>query len=111
MYASYGYVKRTDTEDGEELDVYVGDEPNPTELKVYKIEQLMSPFEAKKTGGVAYKDHDEFKYGIGFASQEEAVKIYAKCMSKKFVGEVTEMSWESFKKMVSKNIVQAEKAK
>jgi hypothetical protein len=66
MYCDYGYVPGAETKgDGEDLDVYVG--PDPDSQEAYMVEQL------KKDGS-----HDEFKCMIGFPSQEEALKMYLK---------------------------------
>jgi inorganic pyrophosphatase len=102
MYAGYGYIKKTNSEDGEEIDVYLGDEKESP--IIYRVEQLKSPYEAKKTGGTAYVTHDEYKFMIGFTSKEEAIKVYTKCMSKRFLGKVTELSWDKFKELINKNI-------
>ena len=103
MVANYGYIKGTYTEeDDEEIDVYVG-EGDIESNDVYKIDQLMSEYEAEKLNGKAFKDFDEEKYMLGFESEARAKSTYIKCMDKKLFGGITKMSWQQFKNIVNKN--------
>lgn len=88
MSVAYGYVSRTDSEDGEEIDVYVGD--NLESKLVVELEQL-----SLDTG-----EHDEYKYMLGYNSLEEAIASYEQHMDFNKVGEVKEMSWEEFEKLL-----------
>lgn len=62
--ADYGYIKRTEAADGEQLDLYIG--PNPNSKQVFVVDQY-NP----KTG-----KFDEHKAIGGTNSQEQAIAIY-----------------------------------
>ncbi len=89
MSADYGYLRRTEGADGEELDIYVG--PSKDSKLVVKIEQL------KKDGS-----YDEDKYVLGTNSTDEAVNLYLQHMPEDRLGKVTTMAWDQFEKMVKK---------
>lgn len=90
MYADYGYIDKTEGEDGEQIDAYAG--PNHNSKIVYKIEQL-------KADG---KTFDEEKYMLGYNSQDEAVQSYLQHMPEERLGKVSDISWDQFLKMVKK---------
>lgn len=89
MPVDYGYIKRTEGADGEQFDVYVGD--NPASEKVFVIDQHDADT----------KKFDEQKGFLGFNSQQEAIDAYHKSFSDKRgqerVGAVLEMSVPEFK--------------
>ncbi|WP_449426224.1 LPD1 domain-containing protein [Rhodanobacter lindaniclasticus] len=86
MTDHYGYIRRTEGADGEQVDVYVG--PNPASDHVYVVDQL-----DQKTG-----DFDEHKAMIGFDSEAEAVKAYRGNFDPGWkVGPVHAMSMDEFK--------------
>lgn len=60
----YGYVKRTEGADGDQVDVFIGDKPESD--KVFVVDQI-----DPKTG-----KFDEHKALLGFDSQEEALAAY-----------------------------------
>jgi len=88
MPAHYGYIKRTKGADGEQVDVYVGD--NPEAENVYVVDQIYS-------GGA----FDEHKAMIGFPSQEAATAAYQAAFSDGSgagrMGAVTAMPMAEFK--------------
>ena len=64
MPAHYGYVNRTEGADGDQLDVYIGD--NPESENVFVVDQV----------DAESKEFDEHKAMVGFDSQEEAEQAY-----------------------------------
>lgn len=62
--ADYGYVKRTTGKDGDQVDVYVG--PQPQSPRAYVVDQF-----DPKTGKL-----DEHKIMLGFASAADAIATY-----------------------------------
>lgn len=89
MPAHYGYIKRTEGADGDHVDVYVG--PNPEATEVYVIDQVDA-----KTG-----KFDEHKALVGFNSREEAEATYKAGFSDgkgaQRMGAVIPMSADEFK--------------
>ncbi len=94
MPAHYGYVKRSEAADGEQLDVYVGQTPNATD--VYVVDQI----------DPATGNFDEHKAILGASSEEEAVAIYDAAFSDasgpQRRGAVTSMSVPSFRQWLKK---------
>lgn len=86
MRCDYGYIRGTEGADGEELDVYVGDDLESD--VVFKIEQL------KRNGS-----YDEDKYMVGFSTEEEAREMFALHMPEDQMGDVGEMSLEEFREL------------
>jgi Inorganic Pyrophosphatase/Large polyvalent protein associated domain 38/C-terminal domain on Strawberry notch homologue/P-loop containing NTP hydrolase pore-1 len=84
MPADYGYISRTKGADGEEVDVYIGD--NPTIDKVFVIDQNDAD-----TG-----EFDEHKVMMGYASARDALTAYEQGFSDgkgmQRVGKVKEMT-------------------
>ena len=64
MNHHYGYLKRTKGADGDQVDVFIG--PNPESGTVFVVDQVN-----QKTG-----DFDEHKVMMGFNSRPQAVKAY-----------------------------------
>ena len=87
MSADYGYVRSTEGEDGEELDVYVG--PDLDSDQVFAIKQL------KDDGSF-----DEMKYMVGYDSQDEAETSFCLHMKPEQMGEVDPMSFDEFKQLM-----------
>lgn len=87
--ADYGYIKRSQGADGDQLDVYVG--PEPQAQQVYVIDQRDA-----NTG-----QFDELKVMMGFPSQDQAVQTYQAAFSDGRAGErmgaVTPMSMDQFR--------------
>lgn len=87
--AHYGYVKKSEGADGDQFDVYVGD--NPSSDRVFVVDQF-----EPKTG-----KWDEHKGVLGVATREEAQAIYDAAFSDgsgpQRRGAITEMSVDEFK--------------
>lgn len=66
MRHDYGFIEDQDGKDGDELDCYVG--PNPNARFAYVVHQLKRP---------GYRDHDEDKVFLGFDSEEAARSAFA----------------------------------
>ena len=85
----YGYVKRTEGADGEQVDVYIG--PNPESTRVYLIDQNDAD-----TG-----QFDEHKAMLGYRSVVDATEAYAAAFDDgrgpERMGNVVEMSTAEFK--------------
>lgn len=88
MPAHYGYVKGTEGRDGDQVDVYIG--PNPESGVVYVVDQI----------NPATKNFDEHKALIGFTSREEAMATYIAGFSDgsgpSRIGEMTQMTKDDF---------------
>lgn len=90
MSDHYGYVKRTTGADGEQIDVYIG--PEPDAGTVYVVDQI-----DQGTGRF-----DEHKAMIGYPSREAAREAYASNFDKDWkVGRITAMSMDEFKEFIS----------
>ncbi len=86
MSDHYGYIKRTTGADNEQIDTYVG--RNPESEQVFIVDQI-----DQKTGGF-----DEHKVMMGFNSQEEAIQAYSSNFDKGWkVGPVRAMNKDEFK--------------
>ncbi len=86
MSDHYGYIKRTVGADNEQVDVYVG--PQPDSNRVFVVDQL-----DQKTGSF-----DEHKVMVGFKAQPQAVKAYKSNFDKGWkVGPVKSMTMDEFK--------------
>ena len=89
--ADYGYINRTSGKDGDQVDVYIG--PNPQSDRVYVVDQL-----DLKTGRF-----DEHKAVLAANSLGEAVDLYVNSFDDPTldrIGDVTEMSVDEFKQWV-----------
>lgn len=85
----YGYIRRSNGADGEQIDVFIGD--NPLSNTVFVIDQN-DPDTGK---------FDEHKSMVGFDSQEEAVAAYQSAFTDgkaaKRLGSITPMTAKDFK--------------
>lgn len=88
MANDYGYIRGSQSVDGDHIDIFLSD--NPTEGKVYVVDQI-SP---------DTQEFDEHKVMYGFNSAEEAEAAYLANYTKgwKGLGSITEVSKEEFKK-------------
>jgi hypothetical protein len=88
MPAAYGYIRRTEGADGDQVDVYLGPQPSPT---VFVIDQIDTDTRA----------FDEHKAMLDFPSREAALQAYEAAFSDgrggERVGAVTEMPMLGFK--------------
>jgi hypothetical protein len=90
MQHHYGYIRRTLGVDGDHFDVYVG--PNSNAPMVYVITTMAPP---------DFTVEDEQKAMLGFNSEQEATDAYlAHYDDPRFLGTVTEMPMERFKREV-----------
>lgn len=86
MKSHYGYIKRTNGADGDQVDVFIGDYPESGE--VFVIDQI------NQSDG----SFDEHKVMIGFNNQSQAVDAYKANYEKSWkVGKTTKMSMDEFK--------------
>lgn len=89
MPAHYGYVRRTEGADGEQVDVYLG--PDPESERVFLVDQI-DPMTSR---------FDEHKAMLGFPSREEAEAAYDRAFSDgrgpERRGAVTEMDVGEFR--------------
>lgn len=94
MPAHYGYIKGTEGNDGDHVDVYVGD--NPSAKNVYVVDQI-DP-EAQK--------FDEHKVMLGFASFDDATEAYNAAFSDgkgpQRMGMITTLPIDEFKEWLRK---------
>ena len=90
MKDHYGYIKRTEGADGEQIDVFVGDDP--TSEKVFIVDQI-EPSTGK---------FDEHKVILGAKNVRQAKMFYNRNYARgwKGAGAVTEMSMDEFKTWV-----------
>lgn len=89
MNNTYGYIRGTQSVDGDHIDVFLSD--NPTEGNVYVVDQIN-----QKTG-----EFDEHKVMYGFNSIEEAREAYLSNYSEGWkIGTITEVSKDEFKKWI-----------
>ena len=88
MANDYGYIRGSQTVDGDHIDIFLSD--NPVEGKVYVIDQI----------NPETQQFDEHKVMYGFNSIEEAEAAYLANYTKgwKGLGNITEVSKEDFKK-------------
>lgn len=87
--ADYGYIKRTEGADGDQVDVYVG--PDPNSKQVFIVNQ-----HDHKSGAF-----DEHKVMLGWDSERSAVETYCKAFSdgkgRARIGSVETVSMDTFK--------------
>lgn len=96
MTDHYGYIRRTEGADGEQVDVYLG--PDPDAPVVYVIDQV-----DQGTGRF-----DEHKAMLGFASRAAAVEAYRSNFDNGWkVGPVTDQSLDQFKGWLAKGNLRA----
>lgn len=89
MNNHYGYFRRTEGKDGDQIDVFIGD--SPTSGKIFIVDQV------DEKG-----NFDEHKVMMGFDSIEEAEQAYMSNYSPgwKGLGNITEVSQQEFKDWV-----------
>lgn len=91
MSVPYGYIRRTEGLDGEEIDVFLG--PNDDSDKVFIIDQMKRP---------GFSRLDEQKVMLGFVSVREAKATFLENYSdKRYFGDMKEMSLDEFKRMLA----------
>ena len=88
MRAHYGYIRKTEGDDGEHFDVYIG--PNLESNKVFIVHQVKPEDDSP----------DEDKGMIGFNSLEQAKDMYLYHIPRKFFGDIEETTMEEFKSRV-----------
>lgn len=89
MYNTYGYIRGTESVDGDHIDIFLSD--NPTEGNVFVVDQV------NKDGSF-----DEHKVMYGFSDMESARKAYLSNYEEGWqgLGNITEVSKEEFKKWI-----------
>lgn len=91
MLYPYGFVKRSEGADGDEVDCYVG--PNPAAENVYIVHQ-------RQAG--KWDQYDEDKCMLGFDTIEDAKHAYLKHYNDlRFLGDITTLPVAEFKRKVS----------
>jgi hypothetical protein len=91
MLRPYGFFTGTLGLDGDEVDVYVGDEEDAP--KVYIVTQLKAP---------EFRHVDEQKVMLGFKSEEAAKQAYLKQYDDpRFFSHITSMSLDSFRRKLN----------
>lgn len=90
MNNDYGYIRGTESLDGDHIDIFLSD--NPAEGNVYVIDQLNTT-----TG-----EFDEHKVMYGFSSMDEATQAYLSNYSPGWqgLGAISEVSKDEFKKWI-----------
>lgn len=92
MKAHYGRIKKTEGEDGDALDVYIGDDLFSD--KVFVVKQ-MNPETDK---------FDELKFIIGVRDKDEAIRLYQAHYDRAdYYGGIKELSLPEFKTYISQN--------
>lgn len=92
MQSHYGYIRRTEGADGEQIDTFIGE--NPTNDRVFVIDQI-----DQQSG-----DFDEHKAMIGFNNRADAKRGYLRNYEKGWkAGPITEMSMDQFKDWIKSN--------
>jgi len=86
MHYDYGYIPLTMSEDGDELDVCLNIPPVKG-APVYMLMQMVKDSD----------EFDEYKFMMGFKSQEEAVAKYTQVMPKEFFGGIYTIPMDRFK--------------
>jgi hypothetical protein len=98
MFADYGYLRdAVSPEDGEEIDVYVGDDPSSPH--VFVIAQLVGPYEVEEFGE-ELGNFDEFKVMLGCQTQGEAEALFKLHTPADQMGNVWSMTVDEFKSLV-----------
>jgi inorganic pyrophosphatase-like protein/conjugative element/phage-associated large polyvalent protein len=94
MPAAYGYVKGTEGKDGDQVDIYIGD--NPTSERVFVVDQVDA-----ETGAF-----DEHKAMLGFGTEDGARAAYEAAFSDgkgaERIGALTELPVGEFKDWLGK---------
>ena len=89
MHNTYGYIRGTESVDGDHIDIFLSD--NPTEGKVFVVDQI------NKDGSF-----DEHKVMYGFSDMESARQAYLSNYEEGWqgLGNITEVKKEDFKKWI-----------
>ena len=89
MHNTYGYIRGTESVDGDHIDIFLSD--SPTEGNVFVVDQV------NKDGAF-----DEHKVMYGFSDMESARKAYLSNYEEGWqgLGNITEVSKEEFKKWI-----------
>lgn len=87
MFAHYGFIPKTEGNDGEDVDVYLKPGANKN-ADVYVIHQM------KNKDGI--RSFDEDKIMLGFDSLYEARSTYLQHMPEKYFGGIKKMSFDEF---------------
>ena len=89
MHNTYGYIRGTESVDGDHIDIFLSD--NPTEGNVFVVDQV------NQDGSF-----DEHKVMYGFSDMESARKAYLSNYEEGWqgLGNITEVSKEEFKKWI-----------
>ena len=89
MHNTYGYIRGTESVDGDHIDIFLSD--NPTEGNVFVVDQI------NKDGSF-----DEHKVMYGFSDMESARQAYLSNYEEGWqgLGNITEVSKEDFKKWI-----------
>ena len=89
MHNTYGYIRGTESVDGDHIDIFLSD--NPTEGNVFVVDQV------NKDGSF-----DEHKVMYGFSDMERARKAYLSNYEEGWqgLGNITEVSKDEFKKWI-----------
>lgn len=92
MHNTYGYIRGTESIDGDHIDIFLSD--NPTEGNVFVVDQV------NKDGSF-----DEHKVMYGFSDMESARKAYLSNYEEGWqgLGNITEVSKEEFKKWIDRS--------
>jgi inorganic pyrophosphatase len=87
MQNHYGYIRRTEGNDGDHVDVFLG--PHPTAELVYVVDQI----------DPATKNFDEHKVMCGFLTLADARKAYNSNYEKnwKGLGQITPVTMQQFR--------------
>jgi hypothetical protein len=90
--ADYGYIKGTEGADGDQVDVYLGPDPNAKTVFIVNQHDLGGGF-------------DEHKCLLGFDSEREAVETYCRAFSdgkgRRRIGSVETVSMDAFKRWLA----------
>ncbi|WP_276737661.1 hypothetical protein [Prevotella pallens] len=89
MHNTYGYIRGTESVDGDHIDIFLSD--NPTEGNVFVVDQI------NKDGSF-----DEHKVMYGFSDMESAKRAYLSNYKEGWqgLGSITEVKKEDFKKWI-----------
>lgn len=94
MPADYGYIKRTEGADGDQVDIYLG--PDMESDRVFVVDQYnLKPKEGES-------GFDEHKVMLGFSNTQDAIDVYSAAFSdgrgRERIGGITSLSIDEFKK-------------
>lgn len=94
MFFDYGYIRKTEGEDGDAVDVYLGPDLD-TAKQVYVVHQLMAP---------GFATYDEDKCMLGFPNEETARRAYLAQYDKPdYLGTIEAFDTDAFVKHVKEH--------